>query len=73
MLPDGGNRIQCISYKTDSLPILIVSVSMPTKGKGHSLQEYQDCVDQIGDIISKYVDSHNIVIGGDFNESLEEI
>ena len=46
---------------------------MPTKGKGHSLQEYQDCVDQIGDIISKYVDSHNIVIGGDFNESLEEI
>jgi endonuclease/exonuclease/phosphatase family metal-dependent hydrolase len=34
--------------------------------------EYSECIDQIFEIIQKYQNSHEIVIGGDFNEDISK-
>jgi hypothetical protein len=35
-------------------------------------EEYSECIDQIFEIIQKYQNSHEIVIGGDFNEDISK-
>ena len=71
VLEDGSELIQCVRVKTAEGLILIISVCMPSKGKGDNISEFQDCilVYQIQEIIQKYYD-HFIFIGGDLNEDL---
>ena len=44
---------------------------MPCKGVTDNFDNFQECLDQIHEIISKYNSSHSIFIGGDFNEDYE--
>ena len=69
VLEDGSERIQCVRVKTAEGPILIISVYIPSKGRGGNISEFQDCIYQLQEIIQKYYD-HFIFIGGDLNEDL---
>ena len=70
ILPDCNTRIQCVSVKTEGKPILLISVYMPTKGKTSTNSEFQECIDQLEEVVSKYEGSQDILIGGDFNEEI---
>ena len=72
VLPDGGNRVQCVELKTKHKPLLLISVYLPCRGKSTTSDEFKDCVDQLHEIITKHEHSHYIVLGGDFNEDLHK-
>ena len=69
ILPDGGNRIQCVELKGEK-PLLLVSVYMPCRGLSENIEDFSDCLDQLSEIVAKYNGSHNIVLGGDMNEDM---
>ena len=71
VVPDGGNRIQCISIRAEK-PILLVSIYMPCKGVSDNHEAFADCLDQLSEILLKYKDTHSILLGGDFNEDLAQ-
>ena len=66
---EGGNRIQCVELKGQR-PMLLVSVYMPCRGINDNLEDFNDCLDQLNEIIQKYSSSHVIIIGGDWNEDI---
>ena len=68
-LPIGGNRIQCVAIITQ-IPILLLSTYMPCKGVSLNYEAFLDCLDQLNEILIKYDDTHDVVLGGDFNEEL---
>ena len=68
---EGISRIQCIELKTN-IPILCISTYLPSKVENDRYEEYSECIDQIFEIIQKYQNSHEIVIGGDFNENISK-
>ena len=61
VLPDGGNRIQCVELKGED-PLLLVSAYMPCRGLSDNIDDCSDCLDQLGEIVSKYSTSHIIVL-----------
>ena len=67
-IPDGANRIQCLEVQAKS-QILIVSVYMPCKGLRDNSDEFEDCLEQLHEIVQKYKNTHSIILGGDFNEA----
>ena len=69
-LPDGGNRIQYVEIKGPE-PILLVLAYMPCNGMQGWVDEFEDTLDQLSEITAKY-SSHQIIIGGDFNEDIIE-
>lgn len=69
VLPDGGNRIQCVTIRAEKL-LLLVSIYMPCKGVTDNHEAFADCLDQLNEILLKYGDTHSILLGGDFNEDL---
>ena len=71
-LPDGGNRIQCVELKTKEKPFIFISVYMPCKGKNSNIDDFRDCVDQLDEIITKYENSHTVIVGGDINEDIHK-
>ena len=40
------------------------------RGLSDDIEDYSDCLDQLSEIVVKYNDSHNIVLGGDMNEDM---
>jgi endonuclease/exonuclease/phosphatase family metal-dependent hydrolase len=60
-----------IELKTN-IPILCISTYLPTKVENDRYEEYSECIDQIFEIIQMYQNSHEIVIGGDFNEDISK-
>ncbi|CAC5383257.1 unnamed protein product [Mytilus coruscus] len=62
----GTRRIQCIELKCDP-NIIIVSLYLPCKGPTNSTQEILECIDQLNEIVCTYSNTHQIIIGGDFN------
>ena len=68
-ITDGGNRIQCVELQGKQ-PILIISVYMPCRGLRDNIDEFEDCLSQLQEIVTKYSDTYSIIIGGDFNEDL---
>ncbi|CAG2193575.1 unnamed protein product [Mytilus edulis] len=68
-ITDGSNRIQCVELLT-SKPTIIMSVYLPTKSTTDSKIIFDDCIDQLYEIVQKYKETHDIVIGGDFNEDI---
>ena len=61
-LPDGGNRIQCVSIRAQK-PILLISTYMPCKGVNDNYEAFLDCLDQLNEILLKYGDTHDAVRG----------
>ena len=43
---------------------------MPCKGSADHNNVFFDCVDQLNEIIYTFKNSHQIIIGGDFNEDI---
>ena len=66
---EGGNRIQCVELKGDN-PLLLISVYMPCRGLTDNLEDFNDCLDQLNEIIQKYSSTHIVIIGGDWNEDI---
>lgn len=71
IISDGNSRIQCIEIKTAN-PLLYVSTYQQTKVENDRFEEYSECIDQLYEIIKKFQSSHEIVIGGDFNEDISK-
>jgi hypothetical protein len=69
-LNDGGTRVQAIEITTVNSKLVLVSVYMPSKGLSDQYEEFVDTLEQLHEIIEKYQQTHNIVIGGDFNEDI---
>ena len=69
IVPNSGNRIQCITIRAEK-PVLLVSVYMPCRGVTDNFEAFSDCLDQLTEIILKYGNTHNIILGDDFNEDL---
>ncbi|KAK3098648.1 hypothetical protein FSP39_021572 [Pinctada imbricata] len=42
---------------------------MPCKGNHDNFTEFCDCIDQLAELVTKYID-HDVLIGGDFNEDI---
>lgn len=64
----GNNRILCIELRGEIL-VLIISVYLPCRGSAENTLEFQDCLDQMREIIKTHEDTHQILIGGDMNEN----
>ncbi|VDI26989.1 Hypothetical predicted protein [Mytilus galloprovincialis] len=65
----GNSRIQCIEIEGDP-NIIIISLYLPCKGPTNSTQELLQCIDQLNEIVCTYSNTHQIFIGGDFNEDI---
>ncbi|CAC5379561.1 unnamed protein product [Mytilus coruscus] len=59
----------CIEIEGDS-NIIIVSLYLPCKGPTNSTQELLECIDQLNETVCTYSNTHQIIIGGDFNEDI---
>ena len=68
----GENRIVVLELRSDP-PVCICNVYMPcrnSKGNSRSDDSYQNCLDQIEEVLHTYQKSHIVIIMGDFNASL---
>ena len=68
-IQDGSVRIQCIELVIPK-PVLIASVYFPTKSSNDNENTFNDCLDQLYELIQKFSTTHEIIIGGDFNEDI---
>ncbi|CAG2247185.1 unnamed protein product [Mytilus edulis] len=68
-LPDGSNRIAAIRLNFD-VPLVIISVYLPSRSNNYSRDDYLSVLDELIEIVTKYRDSANILIGGDMNASI---
>ena len=69
LLPDGSNRVLAIRLNI-SKTLIIVCVYMPTRGGKSTLDDYKSILDELSEIIEKYKQIADIIIGGDMNASL---
>ena len=68
-IADGGHRIQCVELQ-GKLPILITSVDMPCRGVKVNVNDFEDCLSQLQELVTKYQYTHAVLMLGDFNEDL---
>ncbi|CAG2226312.1 DNCL2 [Mytilus edulis] len=68
-LPDGSNRIAAIRLNFE-VPLVIISVYLPSRSINYSRDDYLSVLDELIEIVTKYRDSANILIGGDMNASI---
>ena len=71
VLPDGGCRIQCVAVRAER-PLLLISIYMPCKGASDNYEAFSECLDQLNEIVTKYGNTHDVVLGGDFNEEVSQ-
>ena len=64
----GNQRIICIELLTER-PTLVICVYMPCNGETDSYHSHVECIEQLQEIIYTYQGTHEIIIGGDFNEN----
>jgi len=69
LLPDGGNRVIAIRLNVIQ-PFILVCVYVPTRGGNATLGDYKAVLDELSEIIEKYISIYDIIIGGDMNASL---
>ena len=67
-IPYGGNRIVGIRLNTTP-PILILCVYLPCRGTSNT-GLFQETLDELSEILEKYKNKANILLGGDMNASL---
>lgn len=65
----GNDRIQAIEI-IGNPNLLIISIYMPCKGSTDHNAVFMECIDQLNEIIYSFKSSHQIIIGGDFNEDI---
>jgi len=63
----GNERIQGIEI-TGKQKLILLSVYMPCKGSANHIEDFNNCLDQLHEIFETYQNTHQIIIGGDFNE-----
>jgi hypothetical protein len=68
-LPDGGNRVVAIRINTEK-PIVIICVYLPTRSHKITKDDYIMVLDELAEIVTKYRNSSDILIGGDVNASI---
>jgi endonuclease/exonuclease/phosphatase family metal-dependent hydrolase len=68
-IPDGGSNIAGVVISTTDIPVVILSIYMPSRGKGKPQETYVPVLDELAEIIAKYEHTHNIICCGDFNAS----
>ena len=69
-IQDGSNRvvgIRLLSNNSATPDVLVLSVYMPCLGS--PIAEFKDIMCELQEILMKYGD-HNIILGGDLNDSL---
>ncbi len=73
-LEDGNNRIQAIEITTVSphRPVLIINVYMPSRGIGTPSNIYSPVIEELTELVSKFKDSHELLLCGDFNVFINE-
>ena len=69
-LPDGNTRIQVLELKHSCTTFAIVNCYMPCRNSRTGATDYDDALDALGEILTKYRDTHHILLAGDFNSSL---
>jgi hypothetical protein len=70
-LEDGSEKIQCIEiHGNKNSRLQVISVYLPAKGSKNHVTEFQECIDEIYELIQKYGNTHKILIEGDLNEDL---
>jgi len=65
----GNERIQCVEL-SGKKNVILISVYLPCKGSDNHLTKLKECIDLLHEIMETYKNSHQIVIGGDFNENI---
>ncbi|CAG2245612.1 unnamed protein product [Mytilus edulis] len=72
-LSEGSEKMQCIEILSNSAHnLLLVSVYLPSKGSRDHVEEFLECIDQLYELYQKYYGTHDIIIGGDLNEDLND-
>ncbi|CAC5424698.1 unnamed protein product [Mytilus coruscus] len=67
-LPIGNDRIQCIELSGNQ-KLLFISIYLPCKSSDNHLNKLYECIDQLHEIMEVYKATHQIIIGGDFNDN----
>ena len=70
ILDEGNDRILAVEYKTEFLPICLICAYMPTSGYAETAENYSACVDLLSVVVSKYRDTHLVVVSGDMNATV---
>ncbi|KAK3105653.1 hypothetical protein FSP39_002699 [Pinctada imbricata] len=69
-LDDGSERILALEINCKPHPLCIINVYKPTAGYSDSTSQYKASLDLLDVIISKYRDTHSVLISGDLNATL---
>ena len=64
---EGNERIVAIKIQVAPVPILLLSVYLPSNRSKSSDSEYMECIDILHEITRKYHSSHQILLCGDWN------
>ena len=67
----GNERIQCIEL-SGKQNIILISIYLPCKSSDSHYANFKQCVDILHEIFETYENTHQIIIGGDFNENILE-
>lgn len=70
-LKEGNERIIGIEIQTQPMPTCIINCYMPTRNTD-SNYKYLESLDSLHNFISSYSDTHNILICGDMNGTLQD-
>ena len=71
ILPDGDERIICIELEEPQSMLCLICVYLPCRGRASSGElDFQESLDIIREIYTKYWDSHTIILMGDLNASV---
>jgi hypothetical protein len=72
-LPDNTPRIAAISISSSlDKDTCLIGAYLPCKGKTDCESEFDDNIEQIGEICQKYYPTHNLIICADFNTDLQD-
>jgi endonuclease/exonuclease/phosphatase family metal-dependent hydrolase len=70
-LEDGSEKLQCIEiHGNKNSRLQVISVYLPAKESKNHVTEFQECIDEIYELIQKYGNIHKILIEGDLNVDL---
>ena len=55
-----------VTIKCNPRNLCVINTYMPTRGPD-SAKDYEDCLDQLREIVIKYQDNHTLILCGDLN------
>ena len=64
-------KLQCIEiHGNNNSRLQVISVYLPAKESKNHVTEFQECIEEIYELIQKYGNIHKILIEGNLNEDL---